>query len=65
MRRAQNPKNPSRRAVDVRRRQRPRPRTISPATWAFIAEIDEGPDVVLRDLIDRVARGKLIHGHPL
>lgn len=65
MRRAQRPTNPSRRALDVRRRQRPRPRTISPETGAFIAELDEGPDVILRDLIDRVARGELIHGHPL
>ncbi len=64
MRRARSPKNPSRRTVVVRRRQQPRRRTLSEETWAFIAELDEGPDVAITDLINRVARGELIHGHP-
>jgi len=67
MRREQSPKRrPSRRAVATRRPGRqPRLRTISEERWAFIAELDEGPEPVLRDLIARVARGDLIHGHAL
>jgi hypothetical protein len=65
MRRAQSPKQrPSRRAVATRPGRQCRPRTISEETWALIAELDEKPDPVLWNLIARVARGELIHGHP-
>ncbi len=66
MRRAQSPKRrPSRRAVATRPGRQPRPRTISEERWALITELDEGSAPVLRDLIARIARGDLIHGHAL
>ncbi len=64
MRRQQSPKQqPSRRAARTRPGRPARRRTVNEERWAFMSELDEGPDFVLRDLLARVARGDLIHGH--
>jgi len=50
------------RASTARPARPTRPRVISEETWTLIAELNDTPNPVIRELSVKVARGDLIHG---